>query len=186
MLNFSLRCHEFATTQGKEEQNIWQTSCRKMEEVRMGRVCLQRDYHVYFGIIKFNYFFAQVVSFGDARNTYQMKQCGHWCLYFFQMPGEIRFNCNPIQLQVKLPNCKRVMVPHNRKWPFQSLIFQGDGHLRFSWDRDFDIRSLTSIFFSQISVFFGKWPVFGHILIIIYSLSVFKSQSSIFSKVNWA
>ena len=95
-----------------------------MKEVTMRRVCLQRDYHVYFGIIKFNYFLAQIVSLGDARNTYEMKQCGHWCLYFCPMSGEIRFNCNSIQLQVRLPNCKRVSVPQNRKWPFRSLIFQ--------------------------------------------------------------
>ena len=43
---------------------------------------------------------------------------------------------------------------------------KGDGHLRLSWDSDFEIQSLTSIFFlSQNVRNFGKWPVLGHILI---------------------
>ena len=49
----------------------------------------------------------------------------------------------------------------------------GDGHQIFCWDSDFEIRSLTSIFWQNVRNF-GKWPVFDHILIIICSLSAFK------------
>ena len=39
---------------------------------------------------------------------------------------------------------------------------EGDGHQRFSWDSDFEMRSLTSIFFQNYHSL-GKWPIFYHI-----------------------
>ena len=70
-----------------------------------------------------------------------------------------------IYIWQKLVTCKT--YGHSVK-KFKSLIVsqnhstQGDGHLGFCWDS------------------------FGHILIIIFSLSVFKSQSSICPKVTRA
>ena len=41
-------------------------------------------------------------------------------------------------------------------------LMKGDGHQGFGWYSDFEIRSLTSIFFENV-LSLGKWPIFYHI-----------------------
>ena len=36
-------------------------------------------------------------------------------------------------------------------------VYKGDGHLRLCWDSDFEIRSLTSIFFRKMSVILANY-----------------------------
>ena len=60
-----------------------------------------------------------------------------------------------------------------------------DVHLWFSWDSDFEIRSLTSIFLRNVRNF-GKWPVYGSYFNNYFFFKCVKSQSSICLKVTGA
>ena len=58
---------------------------------------------------------------------------------------------------------------------------KGDGHQRFSWDSDFEIRSLTSSYFQNVRSL-GKWPRFLLYLNIYFLFKCFQKSEFHLSK----
>ena len=60
---------------------------------------------------------------------------------------------------------------HNFPCSICTTTAKGDGHQGFGWDSDFEIRSLTSIYFQNVCSL-GKWPIFFIILKFLFFLKV--------------